>query len=147
MGNGVGVISTELVCAGSVEQPEVIGVRSTCCAIIEVKVSRADFLADARKPERRQGGLGLYRFYLCPENLITPDDLPPGWGLIYAAGRSTKDILRPQGNVWPARLLLDAGQEFSTWQHDWHAFQHESNLGAERSALLDRKSTRLNSSH
>src|SRR3546814_20393621 len=93
--NGFGVISTELVCAGSREQPDVIGFRSTCCAIIEVKVSRADFLADARKPERRPGGLGLYRFYLCQENLNTPDDLPHVWGLLPAHGRSTQNTLPP----------------------------------------------------
>ena len=43
---GFAVVATEISAVGSREQPDVVGFRSTCSAIIEAKVSRADFLAD-----------------------------------------------------------------------------------------------------
>lgn len=54
--------------------------------LIETKVSRSDFLADAKKPFRKDPsqGIGDYRYYACPEGLIKPDELPEKWGLIYA---------------------------------------------------------------
>lgn len=57
--------------------------------LVEAKVSRADFLADAKKPFRRDPatGVGKYRYYACPEGLIKPEELPPRWGLIYVNQR------------------------------------------------------------
>lgn len=53
--------------------------------LIEVKISRSDFLADKKKPFRSnpQLGAGKNRYYCCPENLIKVEELPEGWGLIY----------------------------------------------------------------
>lgn len=52
--------------------------------LIETKISRSDFLADAKKPFRQDAtqGVGDYRYYACPEGLIKPDELPEKWGLI-----------------------------------------------------------------
>jgi hypothetical protein len=61
---GFAVVASELVTGGTREQADVIGFRSNCSVLIEAKVSRSDFLADARKPHRVAGGLGVYRFYL-----------------------------------------------------------------------------------
>ena len=130
--NGFGVIATELTCFGSREQPDVIAFRSSCSAMIEVKVSRADFLADKKKPERTAGGLGLYRFYLCPEGMITPVELPPKWGLLYAKGRSVVAVVKAQGNLWPSLRVSPASEAF---MDDWRDFQHEPNEAAERRAL------------
>lgn len=130
--NGFGVIATELTCFGSREQPDVIGFRSSCSAIIEVKVSRSDFFADRKKPERSVGGLGLYRFYLCPEGMITPDELPPKWGLLYAKGRSVIAVVKGEGNLWPALRVSFASEAF---MGNWRDFQHEPNEEAERRAL------------
>lgn len=57
--------------------------------LVEVKTSRSDFLADAKKPHRMnpETGMGKWRFYMCPEGLIKPDELPPKWGLLYVNAR------------------------------------------------------------
>jgi hypothetical protein len=62
----------------------------------EVKISRSDFFADARKRSRpgatkaqlksevlTEGNRCNYFYYLVPKNLITPDEVPPYAGLIY----------------------------------------------------------------
>ena len=54
---------------------------------MEVKVSRSDFLADRKKPHRQQGGVGSFRYYMCPEGLIDIKDLPHGWGLLWVNSR------------------------------------------------------------
>lgn len=128
--NGFPVVATELKCSGSREQPDVIGFRSSCSAVIEVKVSRSDFLADGKKPERNGGGLGVYRFYLCPAGLVTLSDLPERWGLLEVDGRQVNAVLAPRGNYWPA---LDAPSEFLG---SWADFQHTPDSSAERSALF-----------
>ena len=128
--NGFPVVATELKCSGSREQPDVIGFRSSCSAVIEVKVSRGDFAKDRQKPERATGGLGVYRFYLCPEGLIDPSELPEKWGLLEAQGRKVIPVVAPIGNYWPG---VNAPSEFVG---SWSAFQHIPDHAAERSALF-----------
>ncbi|GGM25065.1 hypothetical protein GCM10009425_39870 [Pseudomonas asuensis] len=131
--NGFAVVATELTCFGSREQPDVIGFRSSCSAIIEVKVSRADFFADSKKPERESGGLGNYRFYLCPEDMIKPEEVPPRWGLLYVKGRSVKSIVKPKGNLWPSLVMQP---ELALIADEWIAYQHTPDYSAERQALF-----------
>lgn len=74
----------------SSECPDVIGFGSwSHSVLIEVKVSRSDFLCDKKKSFRKNPneGMGKYRFYMCPDGLIKPDDLPDGWGLIWVGKR------------------------------------------------------------
>lgn len=131
--SGFGVVATELSCIRSRERPDVIAFRSSCSAIIEVKVSRADFLADLKKPERTVGGLGLYRFYLCPEGLLGIEDLPPRWGLLYANGKNVAEVVKPLGNLWlPKARQHDTLEELG---REWREFQHDSNADAEQGAL------------
>lgn len=63
--------------------------------LVEVKVSRSDFLADAKKPHRNGEvlGMGTYRYYMCPEGIITLDDLPRGWGLLWVNNRGHVKLL------------------------------------------------------
>ncbi|GGG97473.1 hypothetical protein [Pedobacter zeae] len=83
----------------SAECADVIGFGSyTHSVLIEVKVSRSDFLADRKKPFRinPERGIGMYRFYMCPEGLIKTNDLPKGWGLIWVnALKKPKIIFNP----------------------------------------------------
>ena len=67
------------------EQPDAIGWRSDVSILVEVKVSRSDFLADAKKHFRSnaRSGMGDWRFYMCPPGIIQLDDLPEGWGLLW----------------------------------------------------------------
>jgi len=126
--NGFSVVATEIVTAYSRETPDVIGFRSSCSCLIEAKASRADFLADAKKPERsgRMRGVGVYRFYLCPKGMIVPDELPPKWGLLYADSSRVSSVVCPKGNAWPGARSFD----------EWDNFQHEIDQRAERGILF-----------
>ena len=55
--------------------------------LVEVKVSRSDFFADRKKPHRQLGGVGSFRYFMCPEGLIDIKDLPEGWGLLWVNSR------------------------------------------------------------
>lgn len=123
---GFGVVAAELVTNGTNEQADVIGFRSMSSAVLEAKASRADFLADSKKPHRTAGGLGVYRFYICPPGIIELDDLPSGWGLLYADGQRITEVRRPTGNLWPA---------YGVSVGDWGDFQHQPDERAERGVL------------
>lgn len=127
--SGFSVVATELAALGCREQADVIGFRSSCSAIVEVKVSRGDFLADARKPERRAAGTGhgLYRFYLSPPEVIAPADLPSRWGLLHVVDGKVKMIVGPVGNIWPG---------WGNTHGDWSGFQHDAAADRERSVLF-----------
>ena len=89
-----GVIFTELVTLGS-ETPDILGIASYGSTLIEVKASRTDFLRDKKKSFRRypEMGMGGYRFYLCPTDIVKKKDLPENWGLIYVNERGRARIM------------------------------------------------------
>lgn len=80
------------------ETPDIFGWDYWSTTLIEVKVSRADFLADAKKHFRLhpEQGMGTDRLYLCPEGLIRPDELPDKWGLLYEKDGKIQIIKNPQ---------------------------------------------------
>jgi len=85
------ILSEQSCCTG--ETPDVIGWKRACRSVlVECKVSRADFLADRNKPWRTNGAgaLGCERFYMAPADLIAPEELPPGWGLLQVRGRKVE---------------------------------------------------------
>ncbi len=94
--NGFAVVATDLAVLGCRERANSIGFRSQCSAAIESKVSRADFLADRKKPHRGVGGMGLYRFYSCPAGLLAADELPARWALLHADGKRVTEVVRPR---------------------------------------------------
>ena len=67
------------------EIPDIFGWDYWSTTLIEVKVSRTDFLNDSKKPFRQhpEQGIGMKRLYLCPEGLIAPEEIPERWGLLY----------------------------------------------------------------
>lgn len=81
---GVKYVSVELVTQGW-ELADVWGTTGFRSYLIEVKVSRADFLRDARKEVRKKPneGAGNFRYYLCPDNMVSSDEVPECWGLLY----------------------------------------------------------------
>lgn len=88
------------------ETPDAIGFRDSGAStyLIECKVSRADFLADRNKAHRRADrALGLYRYYMVPPGLITADETPERWGLLYAH---------------PAKVELVKGKRPKSWKHE-----------------------------
>jgi len=60
------------------------GLHDDCSVVLEAKTSRADFFADLHKPHRQTPalGMGVYRYYIAPLDLLKMTDLPPGWGWI-----------------------------------------------------------------
>ena len=111
-----GIILSEQSCAGG-EVPDVIGWKGSCQSVlVECKVSRSDFLADANKPFRLkpEEGLGSRRFYMAPANLIAREELPKHWGLLECKGRQVQmsvkpgkqDLRSPVGLMKEMNLLL-----------------------------------------
>jgi hypothetical protein len=94
-GRGCGVAFKELKSYAK-EIPDVIGFGNGASIIIECKASRADFLQDKNK-EHRKKGMGVFRYYLCPEGMISTDELPDKWGLIYVSqSGKTKCVKDPR---------------------------------------------------
>src|SRR5687767_12037574 len=65
----------------TLEQPDAIGFRLGVSHVIECKVSRSDFHADAKKQWKKfpanEHGMGQQRWYLCPHGLLRPEEMPP----------------------------------------------------------------------
>lgn len=90
--------------------------------VVEVKVSRSDFLADVAKPHRAQPsiGMGSYRYYFAPQGLIKPEELPLKWGLVEVNERGHMKVL--------------AGHVLLKWKEE-DVWRFESNSIAEISTL------------
>ncbi len=102
----------ELVTAAQ-ESPDVFGWNYWATVLIEVKVSRSDFLADAKKDFRQnpEEGVGAFRYYCCPEGLIKEADLPENWGLLWNIGGKIiliKEAKRQQPNAQAEISLLSS---------------------------------------
>ncbi len=111
-----GIILSEQYCITG-EVPDVIGWKGSCqSVVVECKVSRTDFLADANKPFRLQPdeGLGSRRFYMAPVGLIARGEVPEHWGLLECKGRDVQvsvkpgkqDLRTPVGLMKEMNLLL-----------------------------------------
>lgn len=70
---------------GGIEVPDVIGFWKDGSILVECKVSRPDFFRDRLKEGRNRGSnhLGNRRYYFVPKGLLSPEDIPDGWGLVY----------------------------------------------------------------
>jgi hypothetical protein len=69
---------------GGRELPDAIGWKGGFSWVVEVKVSRADFRADQKKPSRASATVrpGYRCWYLTPPGLLTVADIPDGWDLL-----------------------------------------------------------------
>lgn len=139
VGPGCNVALSECTGSYSGEIPDAIGFRSVgdeqFSVLVEVKVSRPDFLADARKPHRAGEtlGMGVFRYYMAPAGLIDPCELPHGWGLVEVSGRS---LSVKAGHILESRRKeLGYRKDFSAWRHDRDAERE--------TALLVRMLTRV----
>lgn len=83
------------------ENPDVFAFSKYQSVLIECKASRSDFLADKKKPFRKdpQLGIGMMRYYLCNKGIVTPEEIPDGWQLLVAYDKDT--ILLPDDYVPP----------------------------------------------
>ncbi len=117
-GPGCHIAVSECRSGWSGEIPDAIGFRAAGfedgSTVVECKTSRSDFLADRKKAHRATGGMGNWRYFLAPEGLISPTELPEGWGLLTINGRGHVkavaglatfykggySVLREQTDVW-----------------------------------------------
>lgn len=114
-------LKTELNGQRALLRPDVYSLRGTlnpeqiCPMVHEIKVSRADFLADVAKADKRAGyrTLADYVHYVAPEGLLDPKEIPDGCGLLVECAdgtfaqrkraRKSPTVLPP--SVWMALLL------------------------------------------
>jgi len=122
---------------GSGEMPDVIGWYFDKSVVVEAKTSRADFFADAKKVHRTENPMGQYRYFICPKNMISVEEIPEKWGLLYV---SEKGIIRLQKEA----LICDdrdKDREFlmlsSALASPWKLFQHWSDENLRRLANVN----------
>lgn len=113
--NGFKVALPEVYTIGG-EIPDAWGLDScgdTC--VIEVKVSRADFLRDRKKYHRRRPevGMGNWRYYMAPVGLIKPEELPECWGLLEVHGRIIKKAVQAGLNQGALQHKVDMAFMYS----------------------------------
>ena len=90
-------VAVELVTLAA-ELPDVWATNGSDTAIIEVKTSHSDFLADQKKWIRQEGyaqdcnKIGNYRYYLCPKGVIKEEELPENWGLLVWDGKKIHKV-------------------------------------------------------
>src|SRR6266567_805876 len=75
-----GIVLSEQGCSSG-EMPDAIGWKGKNHSIvIECKISRSDFLADACKPWRRNPeiALGCERYYAAPKGMLKAPEMPEG---------------------------------------------------------------------
>lgn len=72
-------------------------------------MSRADFLADIKNPEKRLAYAFLAEcvYYACPEGIITVADLPTGFGLVVETESGEFRVLKKPRK---RKVSLDSGQ-------------------------------------
>ena len=95
--NGCAIAVYEVVAMAN-EKPDAIGWRSYRSYVVEVKMSRADFMRDKNKWHRKEAGrcMGDYRYYFCPPDILLASDMPPKWGLVYCDGRKCRVIVKAE---------------------------------------------------
>lgn len=113
---GCGVTFSELVTVNnSGEVPDAIGWRWGASVLVECKTSRGDFLADAKKSFRKNPatGMGDWRLFLCPPGLIKPEELPTGWGLLYAHPKKIERVkcFKSNGGMHPTPFAANKAAE------------------------------------
>ena len=96
------------------EQPDALGFRSQVSLLVECKCSRSDFFADSKKKFRVNPDLGMgdWRFYLCPEGLISGDEIPLGWGLLWVVKGKVVEVSGIPSNMhWISRKPFNGNKE------------------------------------
>lgn len=84
------VVLAELVAyTRSCETPDALGWINNNAILVECKRSHSDFSADRKKRARHKDmpALGVWRFYLTPPGLLSPEEIIKDWGLYEVHGR------------------------------------------------------------
>ncbi|KJU81084.1 adenylosuccinate synthase [Ectopseudomonas oleovorans] len=120
-GPGCHVAVSECRSGWTGEVPDAIGFRAAGSlddgsVVVECKTSRSDFLADRKKAHRTTGGCGNWRYFMAPEGLISPDELPPGWGLLTVNNRGHVKAVHGLAVAYRGSYARDA--EIIAWRHE-----------------------------
>lgn len=131
-GHGCNFAVAECASGYTGEIPDAIGFRlehpQVISVVVEVKVSRGDFLADRKKPHRISGGMGAYRYFMCPEGMIKPEELPQGWGLLWVNSR---------GHIKPkAGPVVHANKSYDDWSAALHSWRQAADCMREQWLLV-----------
>ncbi len=102
--------------------PDVFSVRNTSVAaylqpaVHEIKVRRADLLADLRRPDKRAAYLSMAGecWYVLAEGIGDAADVPPECGVLIACG-SDFDRLEVQRSAPVRAMPFEAGLPFDVW--------------------------------
>lgn len=97
--------------ACAAEKPDAIGWNPFKSILVECKTSRADFLRDKLKLHKKspEKGMGNYRYYFCPPDVIKVEDLPENWGLLYLKSGKVSVIhkaIKQEANIFAERTFL-----------------------------------------
>lgn len=122
-----GLVVQEGQCWSVGEFPDAIGwMPDGRSILVECKTSRSDFHADKRKISKQSGRetMGRERWYLTPRGLLSPEDLPDGYGLLETRGKHLKRVVRADETERPGRqeaelpLLISAARK-EAWGAGW----------------------------
>lgn len=120
-GPGCHVAVSECRSGWTGEVPDAIGFRAAGSLddgsiVIECKTSRSDFLADRKKAHRAGGGCGNWRYFMAPEGIIAPDELPERWGLLTVNGRGHVKAVVGLAVKYRQSYAKDA--DIAYWRHE-----------------------------
>jgi len=151
-GHGCNVAVSEVASGWDGEVPDAIGFRCSGyrdgSVVVEVKVSRSDFLIDKKKPHRKapEKGMGDWRYFLCPEGVIQPDELPEKWGLLYVTNRGgIKPVSGPVSNICHGefgKLLEQFKHEKDIEREQWVLVKLFNRIGDEEKLQNELKAAR-----
>ena len=81
--------------SGKIERADAIGwLRPRLSFLVECKTSVADFRADSKKPHRQKGGMGVYRYFLAPMEVLEKVEIPEGWGVLRPWGKYSCRVIQ-----------------------------------------------------
>ncbi|MBD9630094.1 adenylosuccinate synthase [Pseudomonas sp. PDM19] len=101
--------------------PDVLGFKAVGKRVesvaIQVRLAWSDADEAARKqPPAKTLGMGLYRYYLCPEGAIQPYQLPPRWGMLWVTRKG--QVVPMAGAVAESWNRLTFHSVAQDWQHE-----------------------------
>lgn len=94
---GCSVVFSEM--APSREVPDAIGWQGSYSILVEVKVSRSDFLKDRDKSWRRVPSIGMggQRYYFTTPGIASVEEIPECWGLAECRDRHVRTLAKSNG--------------------------------------------------
>jgi hypothetical protein len=128
----------------SQEEPDVLCFYLDHSSLYEIKMSRADFLADQKKECRKKyivnngytaeinnndaairrayvrfyqyfpeliyiekTHLGNYRYYVCPKDMVKPEEIPEGWGLYWYDEKKKRFTLKKESGKFRTNMKTE----------------------------------------